>query len=295
MLYFLYSESVLDHKKTQQKHYMNSTLEQDKISEKQVKIDGLEINYQEIGEGIVPVVFLHGWIKDCKKYSPLYNYFLEEQKYSVFIPDMPGFGKSAEPKDVWNLDNYVELVDKFIEKVCWQKPKEGEQKIIIIAHSFGGRITIKYSVNYPEKVDRIILTGAAGIKHRLTIKQKILFIIAKVGKILFSLPGISRLQKSAQKILYRASGVKDYYQASPKMKDIMKNVLEEDLTSYLEKIKPATLLVWGKLDKTTLLSDGKTMNQKIKNSKLIIIDDANHSLPYQKPKEFTKSIFEFLK
>ena len=57
---------------------MNSILEQDKISEKQIEIDGLEINYQEIGEGIVPVVFLHGWIKDCKKYLPLYKYFLEE-------------------------------------------------------------------------------------------------------------------------------------------------------------------------------------------------------------------------
>ena len=274
---------------------MNSILEQDKISEKQVKIDGLEINYQEIGEGIVPVVFLHGWIKDCKKYLPLYKYFLEEQKYSVFVPDVPGFGKSAEPKDVWSLDNYVELVNEFIEKIWWQNYRGSTQKMVIIGHSFGGRIAIKYSVKYPEKVSKLVLTGAAGIKHNLTIKQKILFILAKMGKILFSIPGISRLQKSAQKILYRASGVKDYYQASPKMKDIMKNVLEEDLTSYLEKIKPATLLVWGKLDKTTLLSDGKTMNQKIKNSKLIIIDDANHSLPYQKPKEFTKSIFEFLK
>ena len=274
---------------------MNSILEQDKISEKQIEIDGLTINYQEIGEGIVPVVFLHGWIKDCKKYSPLYNYFLEEQKYSVFVPDLPGFGKSDEPKDVWSLDNYVELVDNFIEKVCWQNSKEAKKKIIIIAHSFGGRVTIKYAVKYPEKVDRIILTGAAGIKHRLTVKQKILFILAKVGKILFSIPGISCLQNPVQKVLYKIARVKDYQEASLKMKKVMKNVLAEDLTSYLEKIKPATLLVWGKLDKTTLLSDGKTMNQKIKNSKLIIIDDANHSLPYQKPKEFTKSIFEFLK
>ena len=291
----MYSESVLYHKKAQQKHYMNSILEQDKISEKQIEIDGLEINYQEIGEGIVPVVFLHGWIKDCKKYLPLYKYFLEEQKYCVFIPDMPGFGKSDEPESVWDLNDYVELVDGFIEKVRQENSIPLVNETIIIGHSFGGRVAIKYAVKYPEKVSKLILTGAAGIKHRLTIKQKILFIIAKVGKILFSLPGISRLQKSAQKILYRVANVKDYYQASPKMKDIMKNVLEEDLTSYLEKIKPATLLVWGKLDKTTLLSDGKTMNQKIKNSKLIIIDDANHSLPYQKPKEFTKSIFEFLK
>ena len=273
---------------------MNSILGKDKISEKQVEIDGLTINYQKIGDGNIPIVFLHGWVKDCKKYLPLYKYFLDKQEYSVFVPDMPGFGDSGEPESVWDLDNYVELVDEFIEKVRQKNSSPLVNETIIIGHSFGGRIAIKYAVKYPEKVSKLILTGAAGIKHSLTIKQKILFILAKAGKILFSLPVISYLQKPAKKILYKIARVKDYQEASLKMKKVMKNVLDEDLTSCLEKIKTATLLVWGRLDKTTPLSDGKIMNQKIKNSKLVIIDDANHSLPYQRPKEFIKTIFEFL-
>ena len=287
---------------------MNSILEQKKISEQQVKIDNLEINYRKIGNGNISIVFLHGWVKDCEKYLPLDKYFLEDQKYCIFIPDMPGFGKSEEPKENlpagksacpagrqgWNLDNYVEIIDKFIEKVCWQNSEKLTPKIIIIGHSFGGMIAAKYAVKNPEKIKKLILTGAAGIRHKLTIKQKIFFILAKIGKILFSLPGISYLQKPAQKILYKMARVKDYYQASSQMKEIMKNVLAEDITPCLEKIRLETLLVWGRLDKTTLLSDGEIMNRKIKNSKLVIIDNANHSLPYQKPKEFIKIIFEFL-
>ena len=273
---------------------MNFINFQNKISEKQVKINGLNINYKIIGDGNIPVVFLHGWVKDCENYSPLYKYFLEEQKYSIFVPDMPGFGKSEEPKESWNLDNYVEVVDKFIEKVCWQNSERSTSKIIIITHSFGGQIAIKYTVGNSDKISKLILTGAAGIRHKLTIKQKIFFVLAKIGKILFSLPVISYLQKSAQKILYKMARVKDYQEANPKMKEIMKNVLAQDITSYLEKIRIETLLVWGKLDKTTPLSDGETMNRKIKDSKLVVIDDANHSLPYQKPKEFIKTIFEFL-
>ncbi len=273
---------------------MNSILGQDKISEKRVEINGLNINYRIIGDGNIPIVLLHGWVKDCEKYLPLDKYFLEDQKYCIFIPDMPGFGKSEEPKEAWNLDNYVVFTDKFIEGMRRQHFNTPSSKIIIIGHSFGGMIAIKYVTKYSKKVSSLILTGAAGIRHKSTIKQKIFFILAKAGKTLFSLPGISYLQKPAQKILYKIARVKDYYGASPRMKEIMKNILVQDITSYLKEIKIETLLVWGRLDKTTPLSDGKIMNQKIENSKLVIIDDANHSLPYQRPKEFIKIIFEFL-
>ncbi len=284
----------MNNKKAQQKHYMNSILEQDKIFEKQVEINGLNMNYKIIGDGDVPIVLLHGWIKDCEKYLPLDKYFLEEQKYCIFIPDMPGFGKSEEPKEGWNLDDYVEFTDKFIENARRQYFDTSSSKVIIIGHSFGGMIAAKYAVKNTEKISKLILTGAAGIRHKPTIKQKIFFVLAKAGKILFSLPGISYLQKPAQKILYKIARVKDYHQASPKMKEVMKNVLAEDITPCLEKIKIETLLVWGRLDKTTPLSDGEIMIQKIKDSKLVIIDDANHSLPFQRPKEFVKIIFEFL-
>jgi len=268
---------------------------QNKISEKQIKINNLNINYQKIGNGNIPIVLLHGWGIDSKKYLPLYEYFLENKNYSVFIPDMPGFGKSEEPKEDWDLDNYVDLVNEFIEKIFQQYPDLSSSNLIMMGHSFGGRIAIKYVVKYPEKVGKLILTGAAGIKHNLTIKQKTFFILAKIGKTLFSLPVISSLQKRAQKLLYRVARVKDYQEASPRMKRVMKKVLAEDLTPYLGKLNLATLLVWGKLDKTTPLSDGKIMNQKIKNSQLVVVEEANHSLPYQKPEEFIKIIFKFLK
>lgn len=79
------------------------------------------------------------------------------------------------------------------------------------------------------------------------------------------------------------------------MKEIMKNVLAEDLMPVLKKIKTPTLLVWGADDKTTPLADGKIMNSKIANSELKIIGDANHSLPYQKPEEFAGIVAEFLR
>ena len=295
----------------------------DKISEKQIQIDGLNINYKTIGNGNVPIVLLHGWGVSSDKYLELLKklYSIFNTQYSILIPDLPGFGKSEEPKENWKLDDYVEFVDEFVKKTgrksgfelvgnILEKMQEGstvlrglwnqrsqQQKIILIGHSFGGRMAIKYAAKYPEKIDRLILTGAAGIKHKLNLKQKLLFILVKTGKLIFSLPVVNFLRNPIYKLFSKIarSRKKDYYGASPRMKEIMKNVLVEDLTDYFDKIKTPTLLVWGKKDKTTPLSDGKIMNEKIKDSELIVIDDANHSLPYQKPKEFAKIIEEFIK
>ncbi len=313
-----------------------------KISEKQVEIDGLKINYKTIGDGKIPIVLLHGWGVSSDKYLELMGKTPQPPlsggltnsppdkgglggvglQYTIYIPDLPGFGKSEEPRENWELDNYVEFVDEFIKKTnrkggfelvknilekmqegstglksLWSQQDKDNKKTILIGHSFGGRIAIKYAAKYPEKIDKLILTGAAGIKRKLTARQKALFIAAKTGKTFFSLPIINKFQKPVYNTFSKIaqSRKKDYYQASSRMKEIMKNVLAEDLTEYLDKIKNPTLLVWGREDKTTPLADGEIMNGKIENSKLVVIDDANHSLPYQKAEEFGEVVGEFIK
>ena len=288
-----------------------------KISEKQIQINGLNVNYRIIGDGKIPVVLLHGWGVDSEKYVGLVK--ILNIKYSIFnisVLDLPGFGKSDEPKENWSLDNYVEFVDEFIEKISRKRKgfelikdllkkfdstkavyREEKIKPILIGHSFGGQIAIKYAVKYPEKIEKLILTGAAGIRHKLTAKQKVLFTLTKIGKIVFSLPVINNLQKPVFKLFSKIAQnrKKDYYSASSRMKEIMKNVLAEDLMDCLDKIKNPTLLVWGREDKTTPLADGEIMKEKIKDSELIIIDDANHSLPYQKAEEFAGTVEKFIK
>lgn len=286
--------------------------------EKKIDINGLNINYKTFGNENIPIVILHGWGIDSDKYAETTEQLLLQSanwriQAKIIIPDLPGFGRSDEPKANWKLDDYVKFVDKFIETATRKKgfeliknilknfdPKKAvyiqkKDKIILIGHSFGGRIAIKYAIKHPEKIERLILTGAAGIKHPLDIKQKIFFATAKIGKKIFLLPALSKLNGYAKKILYKAAKEKDYHAASPRMKEIMKNAIGEDLTPVLSDIKIPTLILWGRDDHSTPLSDGNIMSEKIENSEMIIIDDANHSLPYQKPEEFAKAVVEFIK
>lgn len=268
---------------------------QNSIQEKQILIDNLKINYKVIGDGDIPIILLHGWGLDSDKYSATAEYLsqMANGKWQIIIPDLPGFGKSDDPPSVWGIDEYAEFIKNFIYFIDFKG-----SPWIMIGHSFGGRIAIKFAAKYPEKLKALILTGAAGIKHDPTIKQKIFLLLAKIGKAVFSLPLVNQLEKPAQKLLYKAAREKDYFEAQGMIREIFQKAIKEDLIDYLPQIKTQTLLVWGKNDHSTPLADGKLMSLKIESaggrSELKIIEEANHSLPYQFPEKFAKIVLEFI-
>ncbi len=257
-------------------------------------IDNLKINYKQIGKGNISVILLHGWGLNSDKYSVLAEYLsqIANSKWQMVIPDLPGFGKSDNPPEAWGVDEYADLVKKFSDTL-------NLGKIILIGHSFGGQVAIKFVAKHPERLAALVLTGAAGIRHSSSVKQKIFYCLAKTGKIIFSLPLINKLEGSAQKLLYKAAREKDYYESRGIMKEVFKKVLKEDLTYCFEKIAAPTLLIWGRNDRSTPLKDGQIMHSKIQSAggrtKLEIVGEANHSLPYQFPEKFAKIIVEFVK
>lgn len=78
------------------------------------------------------------------------------------------------------------------------------------------------------------------------------------------------------------------------MRQILVKVVNEDLTDLLPNIKNNTLLVWGELDDATPIGDAHIMNQKIKNSGLIVAKGAGHYSYLEQPQMVNGAISSFL-
>lgn len=208
------------------------------------------------------VIVLHGWTKNSDKWKPFLN-ALKGNKIFVDLLKIPGLTEKLDK--IWDLSDYTEWLKTAVDKE--------KDKVILIGHSNGGKIALSFINLYPEKVEKLILIDSAGIYHNeifLRVKRILFKTVAKIGKRVTS----SKLMKN---LLYKVARESDYKDLDEKTKQTMINLISVDLKPILPQIKTPTLIIWGKDDKITPLSDAITMNNLIKNSKLKIIKDARHS------------------
>lgn len=229
------------------------------------------------------ILILHGWGLSGTVYPEL-SRLLKREGFKVFIPDLPGFGSEPLRSQAMILDDYVDFVDEFLKSNKIDKP-------IIIGHSFGGRVALKYVFKYPQKINKIVLTGAPVIRSSI-FKRKISRIFSIAGGQLFRfLPKTTK--DFLRKLLYFLVGEWDYYKAGP-LRQVFKNIISEDLVFYAKNVKVSVLLVWGENDKVVPVSDMKKIAKIIPHATFSVIKDAGHKLPYEKPVEFFKAIKPFL-
>jgi len=221
------------------------------------------------------VIILHGWTKTLDKWQK-FLVSLEKRGIKGYLPKIPGLTGSL--KKVWELADYVDWLKNIVDK------EKG--KVILVGHSNGGRIALAFTNRYPEKVQKLILIDSASIYHNelpLRIKRIVFKTIAKVGKKITS-------SKFLESLLYKAAREADYKNANENVKKTMINLISSDLKPILSQISTPTLIIWGREDKTTPLSDGILMNSLIKNSKLEIIQGAKHSPMFTHPEKVAEAI-----
>ncbi|MCU6732094.1 alpha/beta fold hydrolase [Diplocloster agilis] len=233
-----------------------------------ITVQNIRTNYTVSGEG-EDVLILHGWGSNLTVHNQMAAYLAPH--YRVYALDMPGFGETPEPPAAWDVDHYVDFVLEFIREM-------GIRSVILIGHSFGGRVIIKMvtrqnlSVTFP----KLILIDSAGILPKKTLKQKCKIRIYKLGKKILNISIVKKLYPDALEKIRAKSGSADYNAASPLMRQVLVKVVNEDLTPYLASIPSPTLLIWGELDTATPLADGQLMEKLIPGAGLVTVKGAGH-------------------
>lgn len=215
---------------------------------------------------------LHGYLS--KKESFIYQINFFSRFTRVIAVDMTGFGKGNEMEIPYSLSDYVNEIKGILDEI-------GEEKVDVIAHSFGGRVVAKM-LTEENRIDKIIFTGAAGLKPRRGIK----YLFKRASFLLLK----NFYPKEKLQFLYS----NDYRNLSPVMKESFKKIVSENLDECYGKIQNKTLLIFGKKDRETPPSMAKRMRKLVKNSRLTFMLNEGHFCFSENPEKFNGIVFSFL-
>lgn len=247
-----------------------------------LKIDNMDIFYKTAGNG-EKVVLLHGWGGCADSFLPVFNYL--STKYNVYALDFPGFGQSTRPDEPWGVSDYKDMLYKFFD--CLNIDKAS-----IISHSFGGRVSIMFAAEHPDRVEKMVLVDSAGLLPKRTFKYYFKIYKFKLMKKIFTAFTPKDKMNERLEKFYNRYGSKDYKE-SGKMRQTFVKVVNQDLREYLPRIKASTLLIWGDEDKATPLEFGKIMEKEIPDAGLVVFKGAGHFSYLERLNDFDIIISKF--
>ncbi|MDE2312517.1 MAG: alpha/beta hydrolase [Patescibacteria group bacterium] len=249
--------------------------------DKQLVIKNLLVSYVEApGGGGQTMLFLHGWRSNKQVWAKVIN-SIEDTECRILALDLPGFGGSQAPKEPWSVGDYAGLVAEFVEKLQLSR-------VVVVGHSFGGRVGIKLAANFPQLVSRLVLVDSAGFADAVT-KKKIYAALAKVVRPIFQ----PRVMQPLRRKIYQSLGAEDYV-ATPQLRQTFVNVVREDLAEDIARIRVPTLLVWGRHDRETPPRFGERMFAAIPNAQLVILEHAGHFSFIDQPEKFVEVLRKFI-
>lgn len=252
--------------------------------------NGARMYYEVQGETGAPLTLLHGWGGSHESMGPLQRDLAEKRR--ILTVDFPGHGESSEPPEPWEVTQYTEIT-------CALMEREGFRGSDVIAHSFGGRVTLLMAATRPELVNRLLLTGCAGLPNRPSGKRSAKTYLYK-GLRAAADNSLTRAVFRDQVDVWREKliqkfGSADYRALTPSMRQTFNRVIAQDLTECLGKIRASTLLVWGENDTATPIWMGETMEREIADAALIRFEGATHFAYLEQYPRFLAIAREFLK
>ena len=239
------------------------------------------MKFLKFGDSKNVMVFLHGWGADKNSFLWLKDYFVDE--WSMIFVDFDGFGDAPEPEEAMFVGDYAKKLKEIIDKFS-------PEKLVLVGHSFGGRVAIKFSFLYQNIYEKLalVLVDSAGVlpKRNLFYHLKVF----RYKRLKRKAMGDKRFEKKLEKF-----GSKDYKVLSGVMKQTFVNVVNEDLSRDAKFVKANTIIVWGDRDKETKTYMARKLNRLIDGSKLYFLRGCGHFPFLEKKEEFVIILDTFLK
>jgi pimeloyl-ACP methyl ester carboxylesterase len=259
------------------------------VESRSVTVAGYRVHYNAEGPAGGPVVVLvHGLGGRGEDWRGLAPY-LAKAGFRVYMPDLPGYGRSEKPADFsYSVPDEAAVVVGFLDAL-------GLKQVDLGGWSMGGWIAQRISSEHPERVRRLILFDSAGIYE-----------VPKWDTRLFT-PGTPADLDQLDALLMpnppKVPGfiARDILRISKKNAWVIHRALDRALTgrdatdNLLPGLKMPVLIVWGAEDKITPLSQGEKIHQLVTQSQLEVFAGCGHLAPGQCAARIGPRVVEFEK
>ncbi len=260
---------------------------------KSIRLEDVSINYDDIGKGEVPIIFIHGFPFDKTSWDPQIKFFKEDHRIITY--DIRGFGKSTAGKKKFEIalfaDDLIMLMDSL-----------NIQKAIVCGLSMGGYIVLNAVTRFPERFSAIILSDTQCIADSVEGKQKRYDTIEKIkseGIYEFANGFISAVfcekSKAIKKELVESVRTVILSTSKETIIQTLTALAERSETcSMLGNISVPALVICGKEDKVTPVIQSQSLANNINGSRLKTVEDAGHLSNLENSDEFNSAIFDFI-
>lgn len=254
-----------------------------------VTVGGHRMHYYLMGpDAGPPVVLVHGLggrSEDWRNLAP----FLVRAGFSVYMPDLPGYGRSDKPADFsYSIPDEAQSVVGFMDAVRLQQVDLG-------GWSMGGWIVQYLALRHPERVAKLMLFDSAGIQEKPAWNTDLFTPVSAME--LDQLDALLMPHPPAVPSFIAA----DILRTSRNRAWIIHRALTSMLTgrdatdTLLPELKMPVLIVWGALDHITPLSQGETIHRLIPQSQMEVVPGCGHLAPVQCADKMGPTVAQFLK
>lgn len=229
----------------------------------------------------VQVVFLHGWGRSSSDFR-VAAAALADEGVGTLALDLPGFGASPVPTVAGGARHYADVLIPALREISGGRP------VVLVGHSFGGRIAVVLAARCPDLVGAVVATGAPLLAResghrRSPVAYRVIRRAAAWG--VFS---EARLERARQKY-----GSADYRAASGVLREILVATVQETYGDELRALRQPLALVWGAEDRDVPVQVAERVVAET-GATLRVEPGVGHLLPLERPTALVQVIREVL-
>jgi len=248
-----------------------------------IEVNGLPTHLFRGGSG-PPLVYLHG-VAPAGEWLPLHDCLA--QRFTVYAPDHPGFGRTERPESLEGMDDLVLHYDELFRALELTAPP-------LVGFSLGGWIAADFAVTYPDRVSALVLLNAAGLHLD--------------GALIGDLSALAG-RKLAETVFHDQALAREFFGArrGPEARVEQFRALttaallawnpwfDPKLARRLRRVSAPALALWGEHDRLIPPAYAHAYAEALPDCRVEILPGCGHMAPIECPEAVADAITRFLR